>query len=186
MINTKNYNIWVKQLVAGEEIAYKIFFEEYYQILAHFAFRYVKDIDTAEDIVHDIILDLYSQKRNFDCINKLKSFLYLSIKSRCLNHIRHENAKHHYLQEKTNEQSEEFFLDYIVEEEVYFLMNKAIKELPDKIQSIYQLVLAGKSNEEIAEALSRSLDSVKAYKKRGKQILKEKLKGLMCFLSVPL
>lgn len=186
MINTKDYNIWVKQLIAGEEIAYKVFFEEYYQILAHFAFRYVKDIDTSEDIVHDVILDLYSQERNFDSLNKLKSFLYLSIKSRCLNHIRHEKAKHHYLQEKTHEQSEESFLNYIVEEEVYFLMNKAIKELPDKIRAIYQLVLAGKSNEEIAIELSLSLDSVKAYKKRGKQILKEKLRGLMCFLLVQL
>lgn len=65
-------------------------------------------------------------------------------------------------------------------------MHKAIKELPDQIQSIYELSLKGKSNEEIAQILDLSIDSVKSYKKRGKQMLKEKLKDLMCFLSVTL
>ena len=83
-------------------------------------------------------------------------------------------------------QQEEFFLDAIIEEEVYFLMHKAIKELPAQIQQIYELSLQGKSNEEKSQTLNLSLDSVKSYKKRGKQILKEKLKDLMCFLSVPL
>lgn len=164
----------------------KIFFQEYYQIFAHFAFKYVKDVDMAEDIVHDVILDLYSNKRNFDCLNKLKSFLYLSIKNRCLNYLEHENAKQNYLQENTHQQDEDYFLDSIIEEEVYFLMHKAIKELPDQIQNIYELSLKGKSNEEIAQILNLSLDSVKSYKNEVKQILKEKLKGLICFLSVSL
>ena len=59
MTDTGNHNIWVKQLIEGDETAYKIFFKEYYQIFAHFAFKYVKDIDVAEDFVHDVILDLY-------------------------------------------------------------------------------------------------------------------------------
>ena len=63
---------------------------------------------------------------------------------------------------------------------------KAIKELPEQIQQIYELSLQGKSNEEIAQTLDLSLDSVKSYKKRGKLMLKDKLKDLMCFLSVPL
>ena len=37
------------------------------------------------------------------------------------------------------------------------------------------------SAEEIAEQLGLTVDSVKAHKKRGKQILKERLKGLMAF-----
>ena len=186
MTDTGNHNIWVKQLIEGDEAAYKIFFKEYYQIFAHFAFKYVKDIDVAEDIVHDVILDLYSNKRDFTSLNKLKSFLYLSIKNRCFNYIEHENAKQNYLQASTLQQDEDYFLDAIIEEEVYFLMHKAINELPDQIQTIYELSLIGKSNEEIARVLNLSLDSVKSYKKRGKQILKEKLKGLICFLSVTL
>ena len=186
MTDTGNHNIWVKQLIEGDEAAYKIFFKEYYQIFAHFAFKYVHDKEACEDIVHDAILDLYSSKRVFTNINSLKSFLYLSIKNRSINYLQHKKAEENYLHDVSVIHGEEFFLDAIIEEEVYFLMHKAINELPDQIQTIYELSLKGKSNEEIARVLNLSLDSVKSYKKRGKQILKEKLKGLICFLSVTL
>lgn len=177
---------WIKQLCNGNELAYRILFDNYYQILAHFALKYIHDIETCEDIVHDAILDLYSSKRTFENINCLKSFLYLSIKNRCLNYLEHKKAENNYLHDVSAIHGEEFFLDAIIEEEIYFLMHKAIKELPDQIQSIYELSLKGKSNEEIAQILDLSLDSVKSYKKRGKQMLKEKLKDLMYFLSVTL
>ena len=65
-------------------------------------------------------------------------------------------------------------------------MHKAITELPEKIQEIYKLSLSGESNEAIAAQLHLTIDSVKAYKKRGKQILKKKLQNLLLFLSVTL
>ena len=54
-------------------------------------------------------------------------------------------------------------------------------ELSDPLRQIYELTLQELSNEEIAAQLGLSVDSVKAHKKRGKQILKERLKGLMAF-----
>ncbi len=56
-----------------------------------------------------------------------------------------------------------------------------IGELSDPVRKIYELTLQEFSNEEIAEQLGLTVDSVKAHKKRGKQILKERLKGLMAF-----
>ena len=72
------------------------------------------------------------------------------------------------------------------EEETYFLLRQAIRQLDSPLRRIYELTLQGKSNEEIARALDLTLDSVKSYKKRGKQVLKEMLKDLYLFLSVPL
>lgn len=179
-------NTWVKQLCAGDESAYRKLFDEYYRILSHFAMKFIPDVETCEDIVHDAILDLYSKKRTFENINALKSFLYLSIRNSCLNYLDHQKAKENYLRHASTVTDEEYFLDSIIEEEVYYLMHKAIKQLPAQIQSIYELSLQGKSNEEIAQALNLSLDSVKSYKKRGKQMLKDKLKDLFYFLSVTL
>lgn len=179
-----NPGTWLKQLCAGEESAYEILFNEYYQILAHFAMKYIPNVEICEDIIHDVFMDIYKHKRTFENINSLKSFLYLAIRNSCLNHLDHEKVKERYLEETASLQQEEFFLDAIIEEEVFYLMNKAIKELPPKIQNIYELSFQGKTNEEIAQIMGISLDSVKSYKKRGKQILKEKLKYLMYFLSV--
>ena len=104
----------------------------------------------AEDIVQDIILELYSRRLRFNTPVALKSFLFLSVKNRALNFLRRQRAQEHYLSISVEEES--FFLNNIIREEVYYHLQKMIGEL-----------------------------SVKAHKKRGKQILKERLKGLMAF-----
>lgn len=175
-------SVWLKQLCEGNESAYKVFFEEYYQVLGVFALKYVKERPIAEDIVNDVILELYTHKRNFNNILALKSFLYLSVKSRCFNHIRHSRAKEKYCQYSMKEEKESFFLDNILQEEVYLLLKAAITQLPGQTRKVYELSLEGLSNEAIAQELSLSVDSVKAYKKRGKQFLKDHLRGLMGIL----
>ena len=187
MTHKKDQQDWLKRLYAGEEEAYRFFFKEYYPILCSFSLRYVKEPEIAEDIVNDVIFELYNNKRLFPDLVSLKSFLFTSIKNTSLNYIRGRKAQERYLKdpEGTNT-TEEFFLDTIIEEEVYFLMHKAITELPDKIREIYKLSLSGESNESIAKQLNLTIDSIKAYKKRGKQMLKEKLQGLFIFLNVSL
>ena len=171
MISKTEQQDWLKRLCAGEEEAYRFFFKEYYQILGSFAQQYVKEEMIAEDIVNDVIYELYRNKKSFPDIVSLKSFLFTSIKHRSLNYIRGKKAQERYLQDpQVANDTEEFFLDAIIEEEVYFLMHKAITELPEKIQEIYKLSLSGESNEAIAAQLHLTIDSVKAYKKRGKQI----------------
>ena len=133
----------------------------------------------AEDIVQDIILELYSRRLRFNTPVALKSFLFLSVKNRALNFLRRQRAQEHYLSISVEEES--FFLNNIIREEVYYHLQKMIGELSDPVRKIYELTLQEFSNEEIAEQLGLTVDSVKAHKKRGKQILKERLKGLMAF-----
>ena len=149
-------------------------------------YRYLKDHDHAEDIVHDVILELYSRKQSFPTLEALKSWLFSAIKNRCLNDLRHLRAGDRYAREMQAGERQEFFLENIIEEETYFLLRQAIRQLDSPLRRIYELTLQGKSNEEIARALDLTLDSVKSYKKRGKQVLKEMLKDLYLFLSVPL
>ena len=129
MISKTEQQDWLKRLCAGEEEAYRFFFKEYYQILGSFAQQYVKEEMIAEDIVNDVIYELYRNKKSFPDIVSLKSFLFTSIKHRSLNYIRGKKAQERYLQDpQVANDTEEFFLDAIIEEEVYFLMHKAITE----------------------------------------------------------
>ncbi len=50
--------LWLEQLHAGKEEAYRILFDEYYQILGVFAMKYVRDKEVAEDIVQAVILPI--------------------------------------------------------------------------------------------------------------------------------
>lgn len=174
---------WLVGLHEGVEGAYRHFFENYYQVLGVFAMKYVKDKNVAEDIVNDVIVGLYTRRPRFDNLTALKSFLFTSIRNRCINIARDDKVRKRYLESAPRE---EFFLDNILEEEIYFLLKKKISTLPEYPRKVYELSLQGASNEEIAEKLSLTVDSVKSHKKRGKQILKEKLKGLMAFMFIEL
>lgn len=177
------HNEWFRRFCAGDEGAYKFFFEEYYPIFVHFAMKYLHDMEVCEDIVHDVVYEFYSKKRVFENINMMKSFFYLAVKNKCLNYLEHKKAELNYLEELSRHQQKDFFLDSMIEEEVYLLMHRTIDGFPGMMRSVYELALEGKSNDEIAEALGLSLDSVKGYKKRGKAILKDKLRHLLPYMS---
>lgn len=172
---------WLELLHDGKEEAYRILFEEYYPLLGVFAMRYVKDKEVAEDVVQDVITELYSRRLQFDTPDALKAFLYLSVKNRSLNVLRNKQAQERYLNHPQEEES--FFLNNIIREEVYYHLQKMIGELSSPVRQIYELTLQELSNEEIAEQLGLSVDSVKSHKKRGKQILKERLRELMTFFG---
>ena len=169
---------WIEQLHAGKEEAYRILFDEYYQMLCVFAMKYIKERGGRRHRAgyHS---ELYSRRLRFNTPVALKSFLFLSVKNRALNFLRRQRAQEHYLSISVEEES--FFLNNIIREEVYYHLQKMIGELSDPVRKIYELTLQEFSNEEIAEQLGLTVDSVKAHKKRGKQILKERLKGLMAF-----
>ena len=183
MANDMQDEEWLRRFCKGEEDAYRIFYERYYQLFVHFAMKYVSDPVACEDIVHEVIADLHVSKRSFLTENALKSFLYVSTKNRCFNYLERKKAEQNYLNDVSVRDDYDYFLDSVIEEEVYALMHRTCEEFANPMRKIFELVLEGKSDREIADALGLSLDSVKGYKKRGKQILRKKLGRLLSFLE---
>lgn len=177
-------NIWLRQLSKGDEYAYRVLFDRYYDVLNNFACKYVDDIAVSEDIVQDVFYNLWEKRESHSDINSLKSYLYSSVKNKCLNHLQHNKVKEKYLNSEKKKQSDEFFLNQILEEEVYQILRDAIKTLPEQTKDVYELSLLGYSNPEIAERLDLSIDSVKSHKKRGKKFLKERLQNLVWLLAL--
>lgn len=171
-----NDEILLEKLNSGDKYAYKILFERYYYVLVSFANKFVKL--EAEDIVQDVFLELWSNNNNFDKIINLKSYIFTAVKNRCLVFIRHQKVKNKYISYKENNiEDYDYFLNNIIEEEVYLGLKNEIAHLPLNIRKIYELVLEGKSNAEICKEINMSIDSVKSYKKRGKSMLLSHLKN---------
>lgn len=169
---------WIEQLHAGKEEAYRILFDEYYQMLCVFAMKYIKERGGRRHRAgyHSGTIQPASPVQHPRC----PQIVFVPVrKNRALNFLRRQRAQEHYLSISVEEES--FFLNNIIREEVYYHLQKMIGELSDPVRKIYELTLQEFSNEEIAEQLGLTVDSVKAHKKRGKQILKERLKGLMAF-----
>ena len=165
---------WLKLLVEGDEKAYKRLFELYDSSLVMFAAKYLRDTDLAEDLVQDVIYDFWKQRQHLSELSSLKSWLYISVRNRCINYLEHDKVKKKYLQ-LNGEAEADFFLSQIIEEEVYLALKQAIDILPPKIRTIFYLILERKTNAEIASLLGITEEAVKAYRKRGMKMLRIRL-----------
>lgn len=181
-MENKSDNIWLELLSLGEEKAYKWLFTQYYSVLGVFAYRFLRDRALCEDVVHDVFLELYQTRERFGNIIALKTYLYNSVRNRCVDLLRHGKVEARYAEELARRDGASFCYNQVLESEVYLILRKVIAELPDPVRIVYDYVLQGYNNQEIAEKMGLTEDAVKAHKKRGKKLLRDKLEYL---LSLP-
>lgn len=161
------------QFILGDENAFKTIFNEYYPSLVAFARRFLPD-ESAQDVAQDAFVQLWNRHHEFQNPDTLKSWLFTAIKNHCLNLLRNNDTEKRYLESLT----ETDFEDHIMDMEVYILLYKTIDNLPDHYRTAIRLSLNGYSLEEIAMEMSVTIDAVKAYKKRGKEMLRKNMQQL--------
>lgn len=79
----------INGLKAGDESSYKQLFNEYYVLLSACANKYVNDLEEAREIVQDLFVHLFEIRNSLIITTSLKSYLYRSVRNRCLNHIKY-------------------------------------------------------------------------------------------------
>lgn len=157
----------------------EVMFTSYYSQLCYFAFRYVQNDEAAKDIVQDVFVGLMEKKYAFQSEVHLKNFLYLTVKNNCLNYLRSKLSQEHYIEYIKREEGEDEFDCRVMEAEIYQKLNKAVEMLPVECRKVFELCyFEGNDNETAAQILNVSVNTVKAQKKRGKQILRKNLQGL--------
>lgn len=161
-------------LSSNRNEAYEYLYNNYYTPLVLFADHYVSNQDVAHDLVQEVFIALLDIKTRFENLLHLKSYLYNSLRNRCLNHLRHEKIKQEFLQEELY-RSDEFFEQKAIEEDVYSILVAAIETLSPQNKEVMLLALDGLSNAEIAGRLNLSVETVKSYKKSSKKKITEYL-----------
>jgi len=146
-----------------------------------FAFRFLKDKEAAEDIVQDVFVNLWLNRKKITFGESTKSLLYVSTRNLIYNYIRstkRTNERNNYLAEE-NEPST---LNYIIEEEAVRLLNESIEHLPPRMAEVIRLSLEGLKQDEIAEQMEVSVANVKRLKALGIEKLKKSLGPLSYFV----
>ena len=169
--------ILFEKMQRGDTSALEYFFREYTDVLYYRALGFVKDNLAAEDIVQELFMQIWESKTKYVSYTSFKTFLYTSVRNACINLLKHKEVEEKYMQyvrERETETGEAEDLR-VMEEEIYRLLLHAIGELPPRCREVFEQVLLGKKNEEIAENLKISALTVKKQRNIGTQILKKKL-----------
>jgi RNA polymerase sigma-70 factor (ECF subfamily) len=135
--------------------------------------RFVNDRSVAEDAVQEVFIELWQQRSKFESYNQVKAFLYLSVKNKCLNIIKHQKVEASYKDDVLKTESE---VDaQIIEIEVINQLTNTIESLPEQQKLVIVHSMQGMKNEEIAEAMQISINTVKLHKKVAYQTLRSKI-----------
>ena len=170
----------------GSEIYLDDFFNTNYLRFNSFAFNYLFDKNECEDIVQDVFITFWEQKKTFPNLISLKAYFYTSIRNMCLNRIKHDLVKRKYFQESVNKiDTTEYFLEGILRKEANGIIYDEINKLPFMEKKVLLLSLKEYSNEEIATELKIKVNTVKTHKSRAYRVLRKRL-GNIIFLLLTL
>ena len=164
---------FLNRLNARNHEAFQLLFREYFQDIAYYAGKILKDMDVAEDIAQDIFVRLWEKNNHFENYLALKSYLYLSARNSCLNYIKHHNIVLEHAQTQKTKETEENTWNTIVETEIIRLLSDYIRQLPAECAKIMELVMQGYNSTEISTLTGASSSTVRSQKQRGIALLKK-------------
>lgn len=144
-----------------------------------YAHNIVDDADMAEDLVQNAFLSLWENRDDFEQETTVRSFLYLSVRRRAIDHLRHAKVEGKYrLSVQSESKDMELAIDEdedILDNEVYHRLFEAINELPDRQRELFLFYMQGKKNGEIAKAMNIAEETVRVQKKRALKSLRKKM-----------
>lgn len=162
-------------------------YEKYKSVLCFFACRYTGSYLESEDIVHSVFENLLGKEIKLNDENAIRSYLFSAVHNACVNSIsRKDTARRYYMYSLLNssEGDDSGYLANRIETEVLWEVFSKVEQLPSECRKVFKLsYLNNLSNQEIADKLSISINTVKSQKSRAKQILKESLKDLFLFAA---
>lgn len=157
---------------------FEMLFKSHFAGLCFFAQKYVKDFETAKEIVQDAFISLWEKRDTIDMARHVKSYLTMIIHNKCTNYLRDNRKFDQYILDIENllEVPEYDGADSMVENELKLKIDLSIAELPDKCREIF--VLNRYENlkyQEIADKLQISVKTVESQMSKALQHLRIRL-----------
>jgi RNA polymerase sigma-70 factor (ECF subfamily) len=162
----------------NEEEAFKVMFDRYYADFCVFARLYVGRQSIAEDLVQQVFIHFWEQKRHKIIKTSLKNYLQQSVRYACLNELKRQKPEDPLQEGSAQDILAEQALDFLLDKEAREIFDQAIGELPVKCRRVFEMVYFDDAQyKAVAENLQVSVNTVKSHLKNALRILKSN-KGL--------
>lgn len=163
----ENINIkFLQEKVAlqRDQQAYKALFLHFYKVLTPFAITLLKSRQSAEEVVGDVMLNIWQIEGRLMAVADLKVYLFRAVKNRAINHLTRSPR----FQGFACWEKEQGFYDdapdpheRLQKQEMHRCLRHAIKSLPPRCGMVYHLVKEeGLSYREVAGIMSISENTV--------------------------
>lgn len=167
----------------NDELGLELLFKSYYRPLCVYAIKFVDDIHDAEDIVQEIFLRFWEDKKYKNIQDSLKSYLFISVRNRSLNFLTNSKKMN---TEYIKHLSDEFTFHQFDEDELEEQKAKLFAEiakLPPQSQKVLKMIVFDKKKyKEVSEDLGISLNTVKTHFSRALRHLRSVMDVMVIML----
>ena len=172
---------------AGDENAYIALVNRYKDKLINFIFHYLKDSESAEDVVQDTLIKLYQKKHYYKEIAKFSTWLYTIAKNLANTELRKRKNRKTTLLSRFSTDDKTFEIpsdDLEIGQQVQTdIVNKIIKDAVNQLSEKFKTVIILRdiqeiSYEEISEIIGVPIGTVKSRINRARLQLQVELKHL--------
>ena len=184
----------LKELKYGSKKAFEYIFKTYYDQLCRYAREILKNDDQAQDVVENLFLIIWEDRKKLDIHKSFRSYLYRSIYNACLNVIRKRKSEnkyrdffiHHADFSKTHDYgSLSYPLSGIIEREMEEKLHEVFNELPPQCKKIFLMSRVDDlSHQEIADKLDLSLNTVKSQIMSALKRIRVALKDIILIMTL--
>ena len=170
--------------------AYEVLVDQFQQKVFSTCISFVPNKEDAEDITQEVFMEIYKSISTFKGNAKLSTWIYRVTTNKCLEFIRKKNTKKRFafLQSISGNMVPLDQTNYFTEinhpgiqlenKELNATLFKAINSLPDQQRIAFTLhKIDGKSYQEIAEIIDKSISSVESLLFRAKKNLQKLLEN---------
>lgn len=181
MHDNDNLKTIVKRLAGDDKKALDELYNYYYPRLYAFAKKFLKVEDDINDILQDVFVKLWENRKNIKNVETFNAWIFTITKNTVISYFR-EKIKLTEFESRVREMatSEGYLTDTTAEyEDIKEKVGQLIEQLPEKRKQIFKLSREqGLSNKEIATEMGISVKTVEDHMMHAIRFLKNNLKTL--------
>jgi RNA polymerase sigma-70 factor (family 1) len=172
----------IDAIISRDKKVFEVFYKKYYKQLFAVAYRYVGQSQSAEEIVHDVFINIWNKAEQLNIQYSMKSYLFRSVVNSALNVIKKEKIdaqqRSAYLSVHDTELGDDNEAHKDAEEAMLKGLEQALELLPERCRQVMYLSRFGKLRQkEIAEQMNISIKTVKNHLTYGFQKLREHIEN---------
>ncbi len=181
-----NDEILFVRMGRGEVEAFTTIYNKYHKLLYVLAYRYLMDKAMAEDAVQHVFTRFWEFRSELGVSISLKNYLITMTKNHILNVIRNENnaiVKNYEIAQNAPEY-EDTLIENLEKKELMSLFYEALDKLPPQKREICLMKVREElTNQEIADRLQLSVNTIKTHYSEALKLLRIHLGKMLIFVT---
>lgn len=163
----------IRKVQKGSIQAYEIIVRRYQGKLFSFAYRFILEKETAEEIVQDALFNVYKTVDRINTTKKFSTYIFEIAKNMAISYLRKKKITIP-LEEQNVVDLNESIYEKMGKEDEKNVLQKAIAKLDSKYQRIiYLYYFNDLSYRKISSKLKMPLNTVRTHLRRAKKLLRE-------------